>query len=116
MKNKDKSKEKTKTKAKSNSINFLIAFLIIIILILASISVVAWARYNSRIQQNETVEVAKWSFQVTGNGEQSVDNINFAITRTDTNRNSRNRNYCTWNLWQNCYKSGYYRYASAFTI
>ena len=97
MKNKDKSKEKTKVK--SNSINFLIAFLIIIILILASISVAAWARYNSRIQQNATAEVAKWSFKVTGNGEQSVDNINFAITRTDTNRNSRNRNYCTWNLW-----------------
>ncbi len=71
---------------KSNFFYALIVVLLIIIVSAVSLTIFAWAKYNSRNNGQATAEIAKWYFKVIGNGEQSVDNINFSITRTDSNR------------------------------
>lgn len=69
-------------------LSYLILVLFLIITIALGFTIFAWAKYNSLNKGQALADVAKWYFKVTGNSEQSADNISFAITRTDNNRYS----------------------------
>lgn len=82
-------------------ISLVIVVVLVILACLISIMSYAWAKYGSKQSGGASANVAKWYFNVIGNGEQSADNINFAITRTDNNRFSLPWYYRTRNIWEN---------------
>jgi len=71
-------------KTKSIGSSLLIIILIAIILVSSVIGIWAWARYQSGMQGQAVVQVAKWNFKVSGDGEQT-EQISFLMTRTDNN-------------------------------
>lgn len=77
--------ERIKSK-KVNFISILCIALFIIILAAVSLTIFAWAKYNSKNNGQASAQVARWYFKVTGDGEQSANDIDFTITRTDSNR------------------------------
>ncbi|MBE5806169.1 MAG: hypothetical protein E7313_05615 [Clostridiales bacterium] len=64
--------------------NILIILLVLIILASISIGLYSWAKYQTTIKGTATGETAKWSFKVI-DGNTTTQNIDFPITRTDTN-------------------------------
>ena len=79
--------ENTKNKLNKKSVkHFIIIVLYIIIVAIVLTMARAWAKYRTSKVNDASAEVAKWYFKVIGNGEQSADNIEFSLTRTDTNR------------------------------
>ena len=78
--------ELEKTKRKKVFVISFIVILISIVIVSASFIAYAWAKYSSGQSGEASADVAKWYFIVTGGSEQSADNINFALTRTDSNR------------------------------
>ncbi len=75
-----------KTKINKTVLCNSVIVLLLILTIILSIGLYAWAKYRSEKNEGASADVAKWYFRVIGDSEQSVDNIDFSITRTDTNR------------------------------
>ena len=76
MKEKDKTKRNTKVK--------LIIILIVIITTIMSIGF-AYAKYKTTLQGETSIKIAKWSFKVIDGNPQTIDVLDFPITRTDNN-------------------------------
>ncbi len=78
--------KKTQEKKKNKGLNILIVLLLTITIVASSIGLYAWAKYTSSESGEATAQVAKWHFELKGNGtEETEQGIKFPITRTDKN-------------------------------
>lgn len=91
MKEKDKTKRNTKLK--------LIIILIVIITTIMSIGF-AYAKYKTTLQGETNTKIAKWSFKVIDGNSQTVDVLDFPITRTDNNSDVQQGNIAPRHLWK----------------
>ncbi|MBR1654098.1 MAG: hypothetical protein IJ690_04015 [Clostridia bacterium] len=86
MKVKNDKKNELNSANKHVNSSAIVILLLIIILISTGIAAYAWAKYSTKQNGSATADIARWSFKVNSNSEQSLDNIDFSITRTDSNR------------------------------
>ena len=78
--------KETQEKKKNKGLNILIVLLLTITIVASSIGLYAWAKYTSSESGEATAQVAKWHFELKGNGtEETEQGIKFPITRTDKN-------------------------------
>ena len=72
-----------------NNQSFLFKSVILILLFIIMgagiVTLYTLSRYITNKTESSSAELAGWSFKVTGSGGQSIDNIDFATTRTDNN-------------------------------
>ena len=64
----------------------MVTISILVITVIAVVIVtVAWARYITKNQGETAAQVAKWSFKLVDGKTETIDKIDFPITRTDSN-------------------------------
>lgn len=72
------------TKSKKLGIKNILLVLVLLIVI-STISMYAWAKYQSSFKGSATSEIAKWTFNVKDGNTETIDILDFPITRTDEN-------------------------------
>ena len=91
MKEKDKTKRNIKVK--------LIIILIVAITAIMSIGF-AYAKYKTTLQGETSTQIAKWSFKVVDGNQQTIDVLDFPVTRTDNNSDVQQGNIAPRYLWK----------------
>lgn len=77
----------------------LIITLIVIITIIMSIGF-AYAKYKKTLQGETSNQIAKWSFKVVDGNPQTIDVLDFPVTRTDNNSDVQQGNIAPRHLWK----------------
>lgn len=77
-----------------------IIILLLVLIVIATISMYAWAKYQSSLQGNVDSQIAKWSFKVNGNDTSTIDILDFPITRTDNNTLVDSNTIAPRNTWK----------------
>lgn len=77
----------------------LIITLIVIITIIMSIGF-AYAKYKTTLQGETSNQIAKWNFKVVDGNPQTIDVLDFPVTRTDNNSDVQQGNIAPRHLWK----------------
>ena len=72
---------------------------LIIILIVITLIGLAYARYVTSQSGQTEAQVAKWSFKVVDGNPNTIDVLDFPITRTDNNQEVDRNTIAPRNLW-----------------
>lgn len=84
-----------------NTVLHLIAIILIAITImLLSIGIYAWAKYTTQNAGNATAQAAKWNFKLVDGITETTNEIDFPVTRTDTNASVASGLLAPRNLWR----------------
>ncbi len=81
--------KETQEKKKNKGLNILIVLLLTITIVASSIGLYAWAKYTSSESGEATAQVAKWYFDLKGNGTDETDTIDFGATKYDHVANNK---------------------------
>lgn len=74
--------------------------MILALIVIGAISMYAWAKYQSSLQESVNSEIAKWSFKVKDGDISTIDVLDFPITRTDENNKVDRSTIAPRNIWK----------------